>query len=209
MKIIGVSGGSGAGKSTVSKRLSEILPNALLINLDNFMHEESNKYEQEILKKIHKEKDENVYSYNYYHESLENIKDWVSIIKDGVIKKVEDTIKNEGSEKEYVIVDWVFLPLCQFFSKCDYTICIKADYDRRLTRLIKRLKDRTIYKEFNGSYWSYKPEIIESRVKYTALNDFGYKSKCEIYNDGDLNDLYNKVDEFLKNENLVKTEVLQ
>lgn len=199
MKIIGVSGGSGAGKSTVSKRLAEKLPNSLLINLDNFMHEESIRLEDEILKKLNKPKDEKIYSYNYYHETLETIKIWVNMIKDGVIKKVESVIKNEGVKKDYIIIDWVFLPLCNFFTKCDFTVCITADYEMRLKRLINRLKDRTIYKEFNGSYWSYKPEIIETRVKYTALNNFGYKSKYEICNDGELDNLYKKVDEFLNN----------
>ena len=36
MKIIGVCGGSGAGKSTVSNRLVDVLPNTLFIDVDKF-----------------------------------------------------------------------------------------------------------------------------------------------------------------------------
>lgn len=198
MKIIGVTGGCGAGKSTVSKRLEEILPNALLIKGDVFMLAESDKLEDDILKSIGRKKDENVYSFNYYHESLENIKKWVNVIEKNVIEQIENIIENEKEKKDYIIVDWVFLPLCKVFEKCDYTVCIKADSDKRLERLINRLKDRTIYKEFKGSYWSYKPEILEKRVIYTALNDFGYKSKYEISNEGNLDTLYEKIDEIVK-----------
>lgn len=197
MKIIGVTGGCGAGKSTVSKRLEEILPNSLLIKADVFMLEESDKLENDILKSIGREKDENVYSFNYYHESLENIKTWVSVIEKDVIEQIENIIKTEKDKKDYIIIDWVFLPLCKIFKECDYTVCIKAESGKRLERLINRLKDRTIYKEFNGSYWSYKPEILEKRVKYTALNDFGYKSNYEISNEGNLDVLYGKVDKIV------------
>ena len=36
--IIGIFGGSGCGKSTISRALADILPNSLLINGDIFMH---------------------------------------------------------------------------------------------------------------------------------------------------------------------------
>ena len=35
-KIIGITGGSGSGKSTVVKRIKERYPNAVLIEMDNY-----------------------------------------------------------------------------------------------------------------------------------------------------------------------------
>lgn len=49
--IIGVFGGSGCGKSTISRILADRLPNSLLINGDIFMHAISKQLEEEILKK--------------------------------------------------------------------------------------------------------------------------------------------------------------
>lgn len=75
--IIAVSGGSGVGKSTLSRKLAEVLPNSLLINGDIFMHGRSKEFEEEILKNIGRKKDSNIFSYNYYLESFENTKIWV------------------------------------------------------------------------------------------------------------------------------------
>ena len=68
--IIGVFGGSGCGKSTISRILADRLPNSLLINGDIFMHAISKQLEKEILKKINVVKEEKVFSYNYYLDSF-------------------------------------------------------------------------------------------------------------------------------------------
>lgn len=154
--LIGVSGGSGVGKSTLSRRLAEILPNSILINGDIFMHTRSKELEEKILERIGKKKDEKVFSYNYYLESFENTKIWAKTIEKEVIKDIENAIKKRGDGKDYIIVDWVFLPLCKCFELCDETICVIANYDLRLERLTKRLQDKSIYNEGDRSFWSYK-----------------------------------------------------
>ena len=47
--IIGISGGSGAGKSTTSRILSNIIPDSQLIVVDVLMHKYSFQYEDVIL----------------------------------------------------------------------------------------------------------------------------------------------------------------
>lgn len=197
MKIIGVSGGSGAGKSTVSKKLAELLPNSLLITGDVFMHEESKILEKEIFKRLGIKKDENIFSYNYYFESFNNVKVWADTIKENVIAKVNAQIQNEGLEKDYIIVDWVFLPMCEFFKNCDYTICVKTNYEIRKVRLTERLQDKTIYNDGDRSFWSYRPGSIERRLKFTALNEYDFKSEYEITNNGDTKMLYKKVEDMV------------
>jgi dephospho-CoA kinase len=155
--LIGVSGGSGVGKSTLSRRLAEILPNSILINGDIFMHARSKLLEKQILEKIGTEKNNEVFSYNYYLSSFENTKIWVETIEEDVIKDIENEIKKHGNGKDYIIVDWVFLPLCKLFKYCDETICVVSNYELRLERLTKRLQDKSIYNEGDRSYWSYKP----------------------------------------------------
>ena len=63
--IIGISGGSGVGKTTLSRRIAEILPNSLLINGDIFMHARSKQLEEKILSNIGVQKESNIFSYNY------------------------------------------------------------------------------------------------------------------------------------------------
>ncbi len=68
----------------------------------------------------------------------------------------ENDIKKRGEGKDYIIVDWVFLPLCDWSKHCDETICVVANHDLRLERLTKRLQDKSIYNEGDRSFWSYK-----------------------------------------------------
>lgn len=193
MKIIGISGGSGAGKSTVSEKLAETLPNSIRINGDFFMHQESKRLEKQIFKKLGIQKEKEVFSYNYYFESFDNVKVWVETIKESVITKAQNLIDKEYKDKDYIIFDWVFLPMSDYFKECDYTICIKTDYEKRLVRLTKRLQDKTIYNDGDRSFWAYKPGIIENRLKYTELNKLIYEPECELENNGNLEILEKKV----------------
>lgn len=195
--IIAISGGSGTGKSTLSRRLQEVLPDAYLINGDIFMHEESTKLEAKIMKNIGLKKEKNVFSYNYYLDSFENVKKWVSTIEDDVISYIKRIIENEKNHN-YIIVDWVFLPLCKFFKECDLSICVTCDYDIRLNRLTKRLSDKSIYNEGDRSFWSYKEGILEKRIDYTTLNKYGYFSNYYIDNSKGLNELYENTEKLVE-----------
>ena len=163
--IIGISGGSGVGKSTLSRRIAEILPNSILINGDIFMHARSNELENKILANIGVQKEEGVFSYNYYLSSFENTKTWAKTIEDAVISDILEDIKKRGEGKDYIIIDWVFLPLCEWFKKCDETICVVSNYDIRYKRLSKRLQDKSIYNEGDRSFWSYKPRNNRKKIK--------------------------------------------
>lgn len=195
--IIGISGGSGVGKSTLSRRLAEILPNSLLINGDIFMHERSKQLELQILKNIGRIKNPDVFSYNYYLDTFENTKIWVKTIEDAVISDIKNQIEEKGKNKEYIIVDWVFLPICKWFENCDTSICVTSNYNLRLERLSKRLQDKSIYNEGDRSFWSYKPGIIEKRLDYTTLNEKGFNSNYYISNNGDLNSLYSNIEKLM------------
>ena len=127
-------------------------------------------------------------------ESFENTKTWVETIENEVISDIKNVIIEKGKNKEYIIVDWVFLPLCKWFKKCDTSICVTSNYNLRLKRLSKRLQDKSIYNEGDRSFWSYKPGIIEKRLYYTTLNERGYKSNYYVSNDGNIEALYNNID---------------
>lgn len=197
MKIIGVSGGSGAGKSTVSRGLAKVLPNSLFIDVDPFFREVTDELEEKIFKRINVKKEDNVLNYNYFFESLEAMNVWIDVIKDKVSQKIEEAVEMESKNKDYIIVDWCYLPMCDYFEKCDYTLCVKADEKLRYTRLSNRMKAIDGYSIEKGpSFWEYKQSSFENRVKFSAINDYGYKSQYEIVNGGTLEDLQNSIEEF-------------
>lgn len=203
MVVIGISGGSGAGKSTISDKLAEILPNAVHINVDKYMHEESLKLEPIILQSLGIEKQEGVYTYNYYFQSFDYTKIWVDKIQKGVSDKIENFVEEQkNAGKEYVVVDWCFLPMCEFSKKCDYTLNISTDYDTRIYRLEKKLKEMA--KKNTGvdklgidrSYNAYKDFGLDNRLKYTTVKDFGYGAGFEIKNDEGLEALEQKLKDY-------------
>lgn len=198
--IISVSGGSGSGKTTMSRKLSEILPNALWIVGDNYMHESSRKFEKQIFKKLGIEKDPDIFSYNYYFANFENVKTWISTIEKDVIYNIELEIEKYKKQKDYIIVDWCFLPLCDFFKKCDCTICVTTDNDMRRARLTERLlnKDKSIHNKNDTPLSSYKPDMYLNRIKYTDLSNNGFNFNYYITNNSTIEDFYNNINQLAK-----------
>lgn len=201
MKIVGVSGGSGAGKSTVSRELANILPNSLFIDVDPYFREATDKLEDKIFEKIGMKKEGNVLSYNYFFASFESMNTWIDVIKDSVVQSINCAVEKYGKDKDYIIVDWCFLPMCEYFSKC-----VKADYEKRFERLTNRMKTIEEYSVEKGpSFWEYKQWAFENRVKFSAINDYGYNSQYEIVNDKDIYNLSEKIKAFadlLVNQNV-------
>ena len=96
VKIIGITGGSGSGKSTVVKRIKERYPNAVLIEQDNY-------YKSATFVNNH-----NITSYNFDHPDafdmdllLSNLKD----LKDGKCCKMPQyDFVHHTRRDEYVVV---------------------------------------------------------------------------------------------------------
>lgn len=107
---------------------------------------------------------------------------------------------------DYIILDWYAIPLTRLYNICDYTVCVYADYDKRLNRLTNRLKDSNIYGYGDRSYWSYEQDAIEKRVKITALNDYGYKADFLIENNLNIVDMESKIDNMV---NSIQDKILQ
>lgn len=187
MVIVGISGGSGTGKTTVSRGLAKMLPNAISIDVDPYFREATEKLEDEIYKEMNVKKKEGETSQKYFFASFENMNIWIEVVKDYVSNRIEEVVDKLGVGKDYVIVDWCFLPMCDYFYKCDYTICIKADFATRHERLANRLKAVKEYSIATGpSFKVYQPKIFENRVRYTALNEYGYQSEYDLVNDSDM-----------------------
>ncbi len=200
MKIVGISGGSGAGKSTVSRGLAKRLPNAVFIDVDPFFREATEKLESEVFKKIGVEKKEGVINQNYFFASQDAMNGWIEVIKDYVSNRIEEAVTKLGAGKDFVIVDWCYLPMCDYFFKCNLTLCIKADYQTRYDRLANRMKAIKSYTvQYGPSFYEYGEEAFANRVKFSAIDDFGYQSDYVIKNDSDMESLNKTIDKIADN----------
>lgn len=193
MNIIGIFGASGAGKSTVSKIFEKHLPNSLLISGDIFMMDQMQALDKEIFEKLNTVKEKGVFSSNYFFQTFESQKTVFYVIEKPVTELIKEKIKNEGQGKDYIIIDWLFLPMCNLYEECDTTICVTATNELKIERLTNRLRTETIHKIGSNLLPRYKKGIIENRVKFTALNEYGYQSQYEIENNSSQGQLEAKV----------------
>lgn len=181
--IIGICGGGrGAGKSTISRLLEEYIPNSILISCDKYMHEYSEKLENQIFKKLKIEKNPNIFRYNYFFQSYNNVTKWIKTIENPVIEEITEEIRQ--NEDKIIIIEWCFLPLCDFFNKCNIKICVNADYSIREQRLKNRLlnKDKSIYDKNDIAINKYTPKMLEKSLELTDFTDKGFEFDYYINN---------------------------
>ena len=192
--IIGISGGSGAGKSTTSRILSNIIPDSQLIVVDVLMHKYSFQYEDVILSKMNVNTDHKIHCYNYFHDSFEKIKIWIDTIKDYVVTDINKIIE-ENPNKNYII-DWCYLPLCDLYKKCNYTICVKSNFEDRKKRLTNRLKNLSNSKhdKYNIPYSMWTPDAYDKSIEFSDLSNQGYSFDYYIHNDSTIENLTLEID---------------
>ena len=183
--------------------LNDKIKNSIIINVDKYMHEEFDNQKEVILDALNiKGIKRNKYICNHTVQSVKVNKIAIGIMEEKVYSEVLKEINSIKNKYDYIII----IPLSKLYNICDYTVCVYADYNKRLDRLINRLKDSNVYGYGDRSYWSYEQDAIEKRVNITALNDYGYNADFLIENNLNLLDLETKVDNILNN---LENEFLQ
>ena len=178
MKIIGVMGGSGSGKSTVAELIKENLgSSAEIIRIDDFMHEYTRVHSKQLLCYLGREENDGLLL-NHLSESVENIKNWISYISSDIKREVDAAITQYEGKCSTVILDWAFLPLVgNLFSMCDVTIRVQTDYQLKMNRLRARLIANN-----KDEKWS--EEDLKRRICNSDLEGYDYKQNFIISNDG-------------------------
>jgi len=185
MVLIGVTGGSGSGKSTVTNFLKEKISDCITINLDEYMRKFCNEHKDEIILKLNLDIG-NTYWSTHLVNSYEDIKDWVRIIESDIEVSIRKIILDNKNSEKVIILDWAFLSLLPIYNECDFSVFVKGDLIIKLNRLTKRLEEDNKLEK-----WNY---ILVERLKNTALDQFGHCATHIISNNGTLQQLEYNVD---------------
>lgn len=187
-KVIGITGGIGSGKSTVSRILSEKL-NAPILDADKIAKEAVNS--PEIILKIKKFFGESIFD-NPQIINREKLSDIVfsnenkllelnKIIHPYVIEEIEKKVNELKQDNEYIILD-VPLPNESFINLSDKIIVVVANEETRIKRVMTRsnLSEDSVKKRIE------KQMPVENYIK---LADFIIK------NNSSMEDLVEKINE--------------
>ncbi len=176
MKLIGVYGGSGAGKSTVTNILNQLLDDSVVLHLDHSMHKYTFEKADELCQKFGiTQKPKHLLS--YISSKNENNVVWMDTIKSDVEKDAMDFI-DAYRDMDYVIVDWAFLSYIDLFDRCDYTILVNGNDEVKIARLKARLTKDGAIDHWNDQY-------LQRRVRNSQRNCEGPTPSFNVYNDND------------------------
>ena len=189
MKLIGITGKTGSGKSTIGKLLADKL-NCKYIDIDKIGH--SATYDSSIAEKLIKEfgyiiLDDNK---NIDRKKLGNIvfsdKNKMDILTNLTWNYMQNKIDNILSQNEdYYILDWALLPSVKYFNICDIKILIVSEDIKRKEKILKR---DNISKEYLEKRENNTLDYSNFKFDYIFNND--YSKECLSYI---IDTVYNKL----------------
>ena len=190
-KVIGITGGIGSGKSTVSRILAEKL-NAPILDADKIAKQAVNS--QEIILKIKKFFGEAIFDNpelinreklsNIVFSNEDKLLELNKIIHPYVMEEIEKKVNELKGNNEYILLD-VPLPNESFINISDKIIVVVANKETRIKRVMSRS--------------NLSKESVEKRMEkqmptenYIKLADFIIK------NNGSMEELVEKINEICK-----------
>lgn len=181
MKVIGVTGKSGSGKSYFSKQLNKKLAEKNIdseyINCDSIFFDVLNTDEQ-VKKQIIEQFGDDAYD-SAEHINVQEIQksgdDAFSEIFKYVYNPMNEIISNkvkeaESDNKDILILDWFVLPKLEVFKNLDYSVLVEPTEEARNESLMSRNEEDT-------------PEKIKKRDNAILINFEDYEFDKVIKND--------------------------
>ena len=173
--IIGITGKSGAGKSTISRYINENIDNILYISVDNVVEEN---IKGNIIEKVNRELYEKFKMGPYprveiidsfYNEDDEH-KLIYSIFKRHMVEDTRARIEYYKSTGKDIIIDWFMLEVSDLMNDCDVKILIKAPMDLRKIRVINRGNYKKGFFERNEKSHDSKNEYLYDYIIDSTKN---------------------------------------
>lgn len=130
MKIIGITGDSGVGKSSLTLLLSEKLKCSFL-DIDKLILNDNSLGVKNTPPSISEMKPE---YFKLLVDNLENLESPISILINNL---VENEIKKLLKKNDDIIIEWMFLPYLKIWQKCNTKILIKANEILRKSNALK------------------------------------------------------------------------
>lgn len=182
MKVIGITGSSGSGKSTVAKILATELHADLIVadNVVKKLQEPQEEYFNEIVRVAGKEyldKDGKINRKKLANMlfSNEDLRKKINALTNNyVVKEIEKQIKN--SSKEYVVIDVPLLIESRLNKICSFTIGVISDYNLQIERICSR---DNLTKDKAAARLSVQPknDFYKQNVDYIIENNGGEDDK--------------------------------
>ena len=180
MKLIGITGKSGSGKTTIAAKLAQNLK-CMHIDADKLCHEAL--LQQEIIKVLCDKFGTGILDEkgNVDRKRVGNIafeeKDKMAVLVDLTWGYMENKIDNLLQQSdEFLILDGNLLPNCKYWDKCDCKILIKSNDIQRKQRILERDKISEEYFEKRDSagidYSKFEFDyIFENDYKLQTINE--------------------------------------
>ena len=181
MKIIGITGKSGSGKTTIASEIAKKI-NGIHIDIDRIGHKAL--LQKYVIKKLCKQFGTEILNLNGQvdRKKLGNIvfaqKDKMKKLEEITWNYMNESIDNILSmNKEYVVLDWALLPQTIYWNKCDFKILVESDYNKRKDKVIER---DNISEEYFNKRDSASVDYSEFEFDYILKNDYSTQTLKEI-----------------------------
>ena len=181
MELIGVTGKTGSGKSTIGKLLADKL-NCKYIDIDKIGHSATS--DSTISKKLCQEFGQDILddNKNIDRKKLGNIvfsdKNKMEILTNLTWNYMQNKLDNILSQNEdYYIFDWALLPTVKYWNMCNIKILITSDDIKRKEKILKR---DNISKEYLEKREQNTLDYSKIKYDYIFNNDYSKETLNSI-----------------------------
>lgn len=167
MKLIGITGDSGVGKSTLALKLSKKLKCPFL-DIDEVI------LNSEPMSKENKTPQVSTMKPEYFKlliDNLENLDSGISILLNNLVEK---EISKLSKENDTIIVEWMFLPYLKIWQECNIKMLIKVDEELRRSNAINN--KLITEKQYDGCVSMVKVDYSKFEYDYIFGNNYDNKS---------------------------------
>lgn len=176
MHVIGISGNSGAGKSTVSTIMKNNL-NALIIDADSLVKKNQkpgNEYYNQMLELFGEEilKSDGTINRGAVSNKIytdDSAREKLNILTFACVKRETQNLLEQNADRDFVVLDFPLLFEGHFDEMCDAIVVVVADNETKINRIMQR--DKITRRQAASRLASQKSEeFLKSKADYIVDN---------------------------------------